>query len=141
MNFVYDDGGRSNYFMADRVGDCFCRAVSIATGMDYKEVYDMINEYAKAERIGKCKTGKSNAREGVYIDTAKKIMADIGWTWHATMGIGTGCQVHMKADELPGGRIIVRVSRHYAAIIDGVLHDTYDSTRGETRCVYGYWSK
>jgi hypothetical protein len=24
-------------------------------------------------------------------------------------------------------------------VIDGVLHDTHDCTRGGTRCVYGYW--
>ena len=24
-------------------------------------------------------------------------------------------------------------------MIDGVIHDTYDPTRGGTRCVYGYW--
>jgi hypothetical protein len=57
------------------------------------------------------------------------------------MGIGTGCTVHLKADELPAGRIIVRLSGHYAAVIDGVLHDTSDCSRDGTRCVYGYWVK
>lgn len=36
------DGGRSLYFKADRVGDCVTRAVAIATGRDYKEVYNEI---------------------------------------------------------------------------------------------------
>ena len=47
----------------------------------------------------------------------------------------------MRKDELPEGRIICNLSRHYAAVIDGVLHDTYDSTRNGNRCVYGYWYK
>jgi hypothetical protein len=68
-------------------------------------------------------------------------MAELGFTFYATMGIGTGCTTHLDADELPPGRIIVALSKHYAAVIDGVLHDTYDCTRDGTRCVYGYWSK
>ncbi len=56
------------------------------------------------------------------------------------MKIGQGCTVHLRADELPGGRLIVRVSRHMCAVIDGVIHDTHDPSRAGTRCVYGYWS-
>jgi hypothetical protein len=26
-------------------------------------------------------------------------------------------------------------------VIDGVIHDTHDCSRGGTRCVYGYWRK
>ena len=140
MKFQYNDGGRSKYFKGT-TGDCACRAISIATEMDYKEVYDMINKYAKKERTGKRKKGKSNARTGVYTSTAKKILADLGWTWHPTMGIGTGCQVHVREDELPKGRLILNLSRHFSCMIDGVLNDTYDCSRNGTRCVYGYWSK
>ena len=141
MEWIYDDGGRSHYFKAERVGDCACRAIAIATGTDYKEVYDLINKYAKKERTGKRKKGVSNARNGVYKDTAKKVMAELGWKWHPVMTIGAGCTMHMREDELPTGRIVVSLSKHYAAVIDGVLHDTYDCTREGTRCVYGYWSK
>jgi hypothetical protein len=56
------------------------------------------------------------------------------------MGIGTGCKVHLNADELPKGRLICNVSKHYSAVVDGVLNDTYDSSRNGNRCVYGYWS-
>ena len=139
--WVYDDGGRAEAGYKGHTGDCCCRAISIATGMDYKAVYDLINEYAKKERIGKRKKGKSNARTGVYTATCKKIMADLGWKWKATMQIGSGCKVHLRAEELPKGRIICNVSRHYVAVIDGVIHDTYDCTRDGSRCVYGYWYK
>ena len=57
------------------------------------------------------------------------------------MQIGSGCTVHVREDELPDGRLILNLSRHFAAFIDGVLHDTHDSSRGGTRCVYGYWHK
>lgn len=67
------------------------------------------------------------------------------------MGIGTGCKVHLWGGELPVGRLVVSVSRHYTCVIDGVIHDTFDPQR-ETychtvergdfvarRCVYGFW--
>lgn len=141
MEWVYDDGGRSEYFAAKRVGDCVCRAVAIATGKDYKEVYDDINELAKAERIGKRKKSKSSARNGVYKDTIRKLMEKYGWEWVPTMFIGSGCKTHLREDELPGGRLVVNVSRHSVAVIDGVIHDTYDPSRKGTRCVYGYFKK
>jgi len=55
------------------------------------------------------------------------------------MKIGSGYKVHLAEGELPMGRLVVHVSKHSVAVIDGVLHDTHDPTRGESRCVYGYW--
>jgi hypothetical protein len=57
------------------------------------------------------------------------------------MQIGSGCNTHLKADELPSGRLVCNVSRHAVAVIDGVIHDTHDCSRGGKRCVYGYWHK
>ena len=48
MKWVYDDGGRSKYFTST-TDDCVARAIAIATGKDYKEVYDLINKYSKEE--------------------------------------------------------------------------------------------
>ena len=31
------------YYNTIKVGDCVCRAIANGTGMDYKEVYDLIN--------------------------------------------------------------------------------------------------
>lgn len=141
MEFKYNDGGREAAGFKGKTGDCCCRAIAIATGKPYKEVYDMINKFAKSERIGKRKKKISNARTGVYNTTTKKIMEHLGWTWIPTMTIGQGCKVHLRAEELPKGRIICNVSRHYTAVIDGVLNDTYDCSRNGTRCVYGYYIK
>jgi hypothetical protein len=55
------------------------------------------------------------------------------------MQIGSGCTVHLKSNELPTGRLVVRCSKHVVAVIDGALHDNHDSSRNGTRCVYGYW--
>ena len=33
------------------------------------------------------------------------------------------------------------VSKHITAVVDGVIHDTFDPSRDGTRCVYGYWQE
>ena len=141
MNWKFNDGGRKKAGYKGRAGDCAVRAIAIASQKPYKEIYDLVNKFAKKERIGKRKTGISSARNGVYNTTFKKIMLHLGFKWQPTMKIGSGCTVHLKADELPKGRIVCNVSRHYVAVIDGVIQDTYDPSRNGTRCVYGYFYK
>lgn len=73
------------------------------------------------------------------------------------MHVGSGCKVHLADGELPTGRLVVAVSKHYTAVIDGVIRDTWDQqrttcyyeginpdgtarlVRTSERCVYGYW--
>jgi hypothetical protein len=129
MNYKYNDGGRSNYFEATNVGDCVTRAIAIATNKDYKEVYDSLTQF-----------NKKTPRNGVAKSDTKKFMESIGWKWIPLMKIGVGCKVHLRNDELPQqGTIIVKLSKHIACVKDGVLNDTYDCSRDDTRCVYGYW--
>src|SRR5215210_884156 len=141
MNYVYDDGGRAAAGYKGETGDCVVRAIAIATEMPYQEVYDAINELAKGERTGKRKRGKSNARLGVYKGTIRKYMEALDWEWTPTMQIGSGCQVHLRADEDPAGRLVVNVSKHSVAVIDGVVHDTNTPSGDGTRCVYGYFQR
>lgn len=157
MEWVYDDGGRSKYFKGENVGDCVCRAITIATGMDYKEVYDELQRRSKFETETQLKHhrgGKrSSARNGVFRETWKEYLNDIGWKKHSTCGFGKGVQCHLTADELPSGIVIVEVARHLVCVIDGVVHDTYDSSckqyydtlgnliTNNRRAVYGYWTK
>lgn len=139
--FVYSDGGRAEAGFKGKTGDCVTRAIAIASGRPYKEIYNMINEFAKSERTGKRKKGVSRARTGVYKNTSKRVLTELGFEWVPTMKIGSGCTVHLDADELPKGRLVVSLSRHQVAVIDGVVHDTYDCTRDGKRCVYGYYIK
>lgn len=134
MEWVYDDGGRSSYFKGE-AGDCVTRAIAIATEQDYKKVYDEL------AAMNKARYGKKSARNGIHRDDIKKYMADHGWMWCPKMRIGSGCTVHMRRSELPRGRVMCSLSRHIATVVDGVLHDTYDSSRDGERCVYGYWIK
>jgi hypothetical protein len=139
MKWIYDDGGRAAAGFRGEAGDCVTRAIAIATGKGYREVYDAVNECAKRERRSKRKSTRSNARTGVHKMTTRRYMESIGWEWVPLMQIGSGCKYHMRADELPSGPIVVQLSKHCAAVIDGVLHDTSDCTRNGTRCVYGYY--
>ena len=157
MEYVYDDGGPIDNGFKALAGDCVCRAIVIASGRPYKEVYERLAEGNKTQRKGKhekAKHGKRTAQHGINVRRKwfKDYMTELGFVWVPTMGIGTGCKVHLRESELPAGRLIVSVSKHYTAVIDGVIRDTHDpqripldhadSDKGEldgTRCVYGYW--
>jgi hypothetical protein len=141
LKFQFDDGGRQAAGLKGKTGDCVVRSVAIATGLPYQQVYDKVNKLATRERTGKRKRGISNARTGVYKGTTRKLLESLGWRWTPTMEIGSGCKVHLRANELPKGRLIVSVSGHLTAVIDGVIHDTHNPSRRGTRCVYGYWQQ
>jgi hypothetical protein len=141
MDFVFHDGGRAAAGYKGNTGDCVTRSIAIATGKPYQEVYDALNGFAQTERTGKRKKRGSSSRTGVYRQTYQRYLESLAWKWTSTMSIGSGCQVHLRASELPAGPLIVKVSRHLTAVIDGVLYDTHDCSRGERRCVYGYFSR
>ncbi len=167
MKFTFDDGGRAAAGFKGGSGDCVARSISIASCLPYADVYKTLSRGAGNER----KTKGASARNGIRTSRKwfKDYMQSIGFKWTPCMGIGTGCTVHLTESELPKGRIVVAVSKHYTAVIDGVIHDTHNpSERGTTiyppnhrnvpkgaewlensngwayspeRCVYGYWSK
>ncbi|HKV26503.1 MAG TPA: hypothetical protein VJN93_18045 [Candidatus Acidoferrum sp.] len=139
--FRFDDGGRAASGYRGKAGDCVVRAIAIAAERPYQEIYELVNRAALRERTGKRKRGISNARTGVYKVSIHRVMRELGWEWTPTMQIGSGCTVHLRPDELPAGRLVVSVSKHLTAVIDGVIHDTHDCSRRGRRCVYGYWSE
>lgn len=156
MEFNYNDGGRSKYFKADNVGDCVTRAIAIATGKDYLEIYNRLNEMAKRESTKRHRGHKrSQARNGVFKETWKRYLKEIGWVHHSTCEVGSRNEKLKFVDgALPQkGRIIVQLSKHLTCLVDGVINDTYDCSRkeyydresgdlmvNEERCVYGYWT-
>lgn len=140
----HNDGGRAASGMKGTARDCTVRAWAIATGRPYLEVYDRLfelnREFAKGHSKAAKKTRKNpSPRNGVFRAVVDQYAAEVGFRWVPTMQIGAGCKTHLRADELPSGRIVCSVSRHYVAVIDGVIQDTYDASRGGTRCVYGYY--
>ena len=136
MQFEYNDGGRLEYFKGEKAEDCVARSISIVTGLPYIDVYKRLAEGNATQRGG----GKRSARNG--ISTKRKwfrdYMTELGFVWTPTMKIGSGCTTHLRADELPKGKLVVSVTRHMTAVINGVIHDTHNPSRNGTRCVYGY---
>jgi len=163
MNFIYNDGGRAAAGYKGHTGDCVTRAVAIASGRPYQEIYEALAMgNVSQRRTRKSKTrkaeGQKTAAKGISVRRKwfKDYMRSLGFRWVPCMGIGTGCTVHLSGDnsELPNGRLIVAVSKHYTAVIDRVINDTYNPQRDthvteyrngedvhsiQRRCVYGYW--
>lgn len=133
LPFERDDGGRAAAGFRGEAGDCVTRAIAIATGIPYRQVYDDL-------AAGMVARGKArSARDGIDKPVYQAYLGQAGWEWTATMRIGSGCTVHLAEGELPDGRLVVRLSGHMCAVVDGVVRDTHDPTREGTRCVYGYW--
>jgi len=144
--FKENDGGRAAAGYKGHADDCVCRAICIATGRPYQEVYDVLANGNATQRKGKRK--KAKHEEGVRtaahgINSKRKwfndYMESLGLIWVPTMFVGQGCKVHLKEEELPKGRLVVSVSKHMVAVIDGIINDTHDCSRDGTRCVYGYY--
>ena len=170
MSFVRNDGGRAAAGFKGSAGDCVARSIAIVTGRPYAEIYAALAKGAGSQRASKrTKRRSASARNGIHTRRKwfKDYMATLGLKWIPTMQIGSGCKVHLDAAELPAGRIVVAVSGHYTAMINGIIHDTYDPRREKSysfepdrgqalkanqgrnengvwteiggRCVYGYW--
>lgn len=149
LEYLYDDGGRAEAGYKGHTQDCVTRSIAIVSGLPYAEVYAGLNALARSERRDK-RVKRSSARSGVHRKTYEKYLMELGFQWQPTMFVGKGCKVHLLKNELPKGKLIVRLSRHLTAVIGGVIRDTSNPTRcGVTcdekgkrlthRCVYGYY--
>jgi len=171
---IYNDGGRRAAGFQGSAGDCVARAIAIVARRDYATVYAELAEINAKLRLTTARKRKHaakarrSARNGIYMTAPfRRYMEGLGFRWVPTMRIGEGCKMHLDADEVPHGRIICRLSRHLTAVIDGIVHDTYNPAREKSynfepdrgqalkanqgrnqsgvwteiggRCVYGYW--
>jgi hypothetical protein len=148
LPFQLNDGGREKAGFKGGAGDCVVRSIAIAANLPYLQVYEdlrLANEsYAQSrnDRLAKRLSEKgSSPRNGNHRNVFHDYILAQGFSWVPTMKVGAGCQVHLRANELPTGVLIVKVSKHLTAIIDGVIQDTHDPSRGGKRCVYGYYIK
>jgi Protein of unknown function (DUF3102) len=156
--WVKDDGGRKGSGIAraprrkDEVRDCVTRAIAIAAGKPYREVHDALtvatvrhlyeggdpefpewSKYAR-RRGGVCAFDPDHGcPDGAY----RPYLESLGWRYTSTKG----GKAHLRADELPRGRLIVSIHRHLVAVIDHVIHDTHDCGGSGKRPVLGYWQR
>jgi hypothetical protein len=169
MNFIFNDGGREKAGYKGKTGDCVVRAICIAANLPYDQVYKDLAEINLKTKTRHKHAGKETLKFGTFVKSVgfKRYMEKLGWEFIPTMTIGSGCKIHLTEGELPMGRLIVSLSKHYTTVIDGVIHDTFSPERevhccepdngrelkaGEwrnsngicrisRRCVYGYWRK
>lgn len=144
LPYFHSDGGRAAAGFNGKAGDCVTRSIAIVAGLPYAEVYAALAKGMGSQRARRGSGGKkhrASARQGVNTNRKwfKDYMKSLGFVWVPTMAIGQGCTTHLAPGELPSGRLVVAVSKHYTAVIDGVVHDNHDPSRDGTRCVYGYW--
>ena len=115
QRFYWNDGGRSSCGFVGLAGDCVTRAVCIATGLVYRDVYNELSTLA----------GMS-PRSGMVDSITFQYLANRGWVRQTTTG-------DLVEDfSVPAGTSIIecrkrrRGNGHVFAVIDGVLHDTWD---------------
>jgi hypothetical protein len=142
-----DDGGRKDAGFKGDAGDCVVRSIAIASKKPYMQVYNDLKrlneEYAATRRnkvAKKLQSKGTSPRNGNFKEVYHKYLESLGFEWTPLMKIGTGCKYHLRKGEVPEtGRYVLSLSRHISALIDGVIHDTYDPSRKGNRCVYGYY--
>ena len=144
LTFTYNDGGRSATGKDNDARDCVARAIAIISGEPYDVVHKALSQGTGSQRASK-RTPKRQATADNGINTQRKwfkdYMASLGFTWHPTMKVGKLSRTRLNKTDLPQGKLIVALKKHYTAVINGQLHDTYDCSNNGKRVVLGYWSK
>jgi len=134
----YHDGGRGAAGYRGRARDCAARAIAIATGLEYAAVYRSLVEAAQLESSPLAR-GRNHPRTGMRKSTLERFLRALGWRWTPTHRVGARPRRRLNRLDLPAGRVIVAMARHVCAVVDGVIYDTHDPSRGGRRLVYGFW--
>jgi hypothetical protein len=115
--FRWDDGGRSTCGFVGLTGDCVTRSISIATGIAYRDVYQVLmNRYGDTPR-----NGVPRSIYAPYIE-------ELGWQ---EQGVSSPV-LPIEAYDFATGISLVLVQdqygrkSHLCTIVDGVLRDTWN---------------
>ena len=136
MRYAKDDGGREIAgYKGSGVGDCVPRAICIANGLKYRETRGHLDKL-NMEMSGGLDTSTQN---GTSTPVSHKFLSDRGWEVVLTKG------QYLK-DIPQKGTYIACLTRHYVAVIDGVVRDTWDSRKSKrTKCgspkMRGYYKR
>jgi hypothetical protein len=148
--FVFNDGGRQAAGFRGNAGDCVVRAIAIAAELPYRQVYDQLQRALRhqievVERKQTLQYGikghyKPNATPltGLTANVYRPYLRWLGWQYVAKP---VGPNGRLRRGEVPMGRLIVELSGHLVAVIDGVIHDTYYSASRGQRPIGGYFHK
>lgn len=111
------------------VADCVKRAITVTTGMDYMQVQRELNRY---KQITGAKTYNSDYNPHRYVEKvlhAQKI----------SFPFTKGCKrltAERFCEQYPKGRYILVMAGHWSVCVDGVILDTWDTSK----CyIYNAW--
>lgn len=127
-NFVWNDGGRATSGFVGFAGDCVTRAISIATGIAYREVYDSLK-----------RLGGASPRDGVMTSVMGDYLSELGWFRTDT------APIEFSPPGLPGGVVIAQLAGpknggHVCAVVEHVVHDTWNSADDAYKLI-AYWTR
>lgn len=132
VRFKWNDGGRSIAGFVGLTGDCVPRAIAIATGIAYRDVYAAMHERSS-----------TSPRRGVTRSVYGPYLEEKGWTVRKAIGLplNTELLVHGPPD---GVRIIGCAKEngtrnHLFSWIHGELHDTWDPRDDSEYCATEFW--
>jgi hypothetical protein len=136
MKFQKNDGGRLKAgWKGKNAGDCVARAIAIALKIPYREVR------AELDALNKEMTGgfETTTNHGTTAAIYHRYLSDHGWVPILTKG------AYLKDIPTRGIHIAV-MTGHIAAVVDGTLHDAWDSRKcRRTRCgsptLRGYYTQ
>ena len=120
---VYDNGGRTGFDLhrgtpVEPVGDCVPRAIAIALNADYGEVWTALN--TEQEKL----FGHS-VDEGTHQPISYPYLMEKGWL---LLTLTQPQDAREIAAKLPGEHAILVQPRHFVASVNGVCHDTWNSS-------------
>lgn len=114
ITFKHDDGGAAAAgFKESR--DCAVRALAIAMGKPYAEVHAALKQLGRKNRRG---------INGAQWRAAKRMFSLESREEFACRHLGTALP------EIQTGRYLCWVSGHFFAVVDGVVHDTWEQKSG-----------
>ena len=154
LKFQFDDGGRKAAGYEGATGDCVIRALSINLGLDYKDTYQTLIHQQNAHVLGhrsymglrrQAKLTMSRAQfdigkcSGINVNVYEPVLKEHGWYDRKVDGHLTVKQ----AIERFGRTFIFRITNssvhHLVAIKNGVVRDTWNSSK--TRTICQVWSR
>ena len=125
MRYHYNDGGRCDAGFKGQTSDCVTRAIAIATGTRYRQVYRELTELTKSMTGGL----ETSVASGCSNAVAHRYLIDLGWSVVPTPN-------RYLKDAPRDQRILVKLTeRHDVAVINGTVHDSWDSrVSRRTKC-------
>jgi len=127
MKYIKCDSGRSQSKRPKQKNDCTVRALALATGKEYDDVYD---ELARQGR--KCNKGFKNKE---MFNRKDFEVFGVKFRWESYKAVKNERRLNSDTWNKTG-EFIVRTAKHTAYVKDNLLYDTFPMI---DRCIYGSW--